>query len=255
MSFDPATGLYNDEARWYSTAVSTFISRDPMAADINLYRYCGNNPVILVDPTGLWDLVKDVKTCTITLEMSWYMKWEGTWTAAQKATWENAINGIINRSFGSRTIAARALRSGALYCGCCPTSKLEVNVKFYDHWWNFGCDYVVTVHSGDIRSYVSSSTGYAEFSQSDITSSTYTHSVTGAAYTQPTIAHEFGHMIALNHPGYGLPGVVPNSRPEYEADAAALMGLGNQMRDAYWEPILQRLREQTGTFCEWTLGK
>jgi hypothetical protein len=28
-------------------------SRDPIAADQNLYRYCGDNPVIYVDPTGL----------------------------------------------------------------------------------------------------------------------------------------------------------------------------------------------------------
>ena len=33
MVLDPATGLYNDEARWYSTAISTFISRDPAQAD------------------------------------------------------------------------------------------------------------------------------------------------------------------------------------------------------------------------------
>ena len=57
MVVDPVTGLYYDEARWYSTAVSTFISRDPMAADINLYRYCTNNPVLYVDPTGLWKYV------------------------------------------------------------------------------------------------------------------------------------------------------------------------------------------------------
>ena len=53
MVFDPVTGLYYDEARWYSTAVSTFISRDPAQADPNTYRYCGNNPVIHVDPSGL----------------------------------------------------------------------------------------------------------------------------------------------------------------------------------------------------------
>jgi RHS repeat-associated protein len=55
MSFDPATGLYNDEARWYSTAVSTFISRDPMglAAGMNLYRYCDNRPTDATDPSGL----------------------------------------------------------------------------------------------------------------------------------------------------------------------------------------------------------
>jgi len=52
MSFDSATGLYYDEARWYSTAVSTFISRDPAQADENLYRYCGNEPIRHTDPTG-----------------------------------------------------------------------------------------------------------------------------------------------------------------------------------------------------------
>ena len=54
MVLDPATGLYNDEARWYSTAVSTFISRDPAQADLNSYRYCGNIPTEATDPTGLW---------------------------------------------------------------------------------------------------------------------------------------------------------------------------------------------------------
>ena len=52
MVFDPNTGLYNDEARWYSTAVSTFISRDPAMADENLYRYCENEPTDGTDPSG-----------------------------------------------------------------------------------------------------------------------------------------------------------------------------------------------------------
>ena len=55
MVLDPTTGLYYDEARWYSTAVSTFISRDPSglaAGDANLYRYCGNAPTDGIDPSG-----------------------------------------------------------------------------------------------------------------------------------------------------------------------------------------------------------
>jgi len=52
MVLDPVTGLYNDEARWYSTAVSTFISRDPAQADLNTYRYCGNMPTQAIDPSG-----------------------------------------------------------------------------------------------------------------------------------------------------------------------------------------------------------
>ncbi len=53
---NPTTGLYYDEARWYSTAVSTFISRDPARADENLYRYCGNAPTQATDPSGLDDI-------------------------------------------------------------------------------------------------------------------------------------------------------------------------------------------------------
>ncbi len=52
MSFDPATGLYNDEARWYSTATSGFVSRDPAQSTSNLYCYCGDEPVDRVHPNG-----------------------------------------------------------------------------------------------------------------------------------------------------------------------------------------------------------
>ena len=52
MVLDPVTGLYYDEARWYSTAVSTFISRDPAQADLDTYRYCGNMPTQATDPSG-----------------------------------------------------------------------------------------------------------------------------------------------------------------------------------------------------------
>jgi RHS repeat-associated protein len=56
MVLDPRTGLFYDEHRWYDASVSTFVSQDPLGfggGDCNLYRYCGNDPVILVDPTGL----------------------------------------------------------------------------------------------------------------------------------------------------------------------------------------------------------
>ena len=51
--YDPSTALQNNGVRWYELATHTWINEDPAAADENLYRYCGNNPVIYVDPSGL----------------------------------------------------------------------------------------------------------------------------------------------------------------------------------------------------------
>ncbi|MEN6405924.1 MAG: RHS repeat-associated core domain-containing protein [Thermoguttaceae bacterium] len=56
--FDTETRLYQVRNRFYDPSLSTWINRDPAAADINLYRYCGNNPINATDPTGLWG--KDV---------------------------------------------------------------------------------------------------------------------------------------------------------------------------------------------------
>ena len=62
--FDEETGLYYLQTRYYDPEVGRFISRDSIEyADpeiicgLNLYAYCGNNPVMNVDPMGnaWWD--------------------------------------------------------------------------------------------------------------------------------------------------------------------------------------------------------
>jgi RHS repeat-associated protein len=56
---DDETGLYFYGARYYNPAVGRFITPDPTIQhpgdpqDLNRYSYCRNNPVNLVDPTGL----------------------------------------------------------------------------------------------------------------------------------------------------------------------------------------------------------
>ena len=43
-------------ARYYNPALGRFISRDPTGyagSGINLYAYCGDNPLVYTDPTGL----------------------------------------------------------------------------------------------------------------------------------------------------------------------------------------------------------
>jgi len=48
-----ATGLYYNRARYYDPGLERFINRDPIAADINLYAYCDDNPLDATDPLGL----------------------------------------------------------------------------------------------------------------------------------------------------------------------------------------------------------
>lgn len=53
---DEETGLYYNRHRYYDSALGRYISRDPVSylGGLNLYCYCGNNPVNEADPLGLW---------------------------------------------------------------------------------------------------------------------------------------------------------------------------------------------------------
>jgi RHS repeat-associated protein len=56
--FDNATGLQNNNARWYEAITGRWLSEDPSkfkAGDANLNRYVGNSPMNRRDPTGLDD--------------------------------------------------------------------------------------------------------------------------------------------------------------------------------------------------------
>jgi RHS repeat-associated protein len=50
---DALTGLYYNRARWYNPSLGTFVTKDPIAADSNTYRYAGGNPVDSTDPSGM----------------------------------------------------------------------------------------------------------------------------------------------------------------------------------------------------------
>ncbi len=62
--FDDETGLYHFQARYYDPVHGVFISRDPIGiwGDPhnlgNAYAYAGNDPLNVLDPTGMWGLKK-----------------------------------------------------------------------------------------------------------------------------------------------------------------------------------------------------
>jgi RHS repeat-associated protein len=53
--YDPDTGLVHFGARWYDPVTGRWISKDPilLAGGLNLYVFCGNDPVNFSDPWGL----------------------------------------------------------------------------------------------------------------------------------------------------------------------------------------------------------
>jgi RHS repeat-associated protein len=51
--FDNETGSVYLRARYYSPITGRFATEDPVRDGANWYAYCGNNPISLVDPSGL----------------------------------------------------------------------------------------------------------------------------------------------------------------------------------------------------------
>ena len=61
--YDPQTGLYYYDARWFDPFTNQFISEDPIgfaAGDTNLRRYVGNSNPNATDPSGLDDVKFDI---------------------------------------------------------------------------------------------------------------------------------------------------------------------------------------------------
>ena len=82
---DSETSLYYYRARYYSYKLGRFLQTDPVGyeAGINLYAYCGNNPVLYIDPSGLvWVITRPVRKWGITWGRHGYFKFDDCSTAS-----------------------------------------------------------------------------------------------------------------------------------------------------------------------------
>ncbi|NUQ61480.1 MAG: RHS repeat-associated core domain-containing protein [Pirellulales bacterium] len=91
--FDGETGNFIARHRYYSIALATWLSRDPVEADQNLYRYCGDNPLLHTDPSGLAVVQLAPGTCVYVYDFvryertpgsHWYSPWWSKWRCVWK---------------------------------------------------------------------------------------------------------------------------------------------------------------------------
>ena len=56
METDEEHGLHCHRNRYFSSALSRWISSDPIGAagGLNLYHYCAGNPIVRIDPNGMF---------------------------------------------------------------------------------------------------------------------------------------------------------------------------------------------------------
>ncbi|MEK7414451.1 MAG: RHS repeat-associated core domain-containing protein, partial [Planctomycetota bacterium] len=101
--FDPTLGLYDMRARDYDSTLGRFLQRDPIGqfGGINLYAYCGSNPVNFIDPLGLnrtpfslWDTFGDLVDAGVSL-----------WLGAQEAAM-NFVASAIQAAVGVAVMTA-----------------------------------------------------------------------------------------------------------------------------------------------------
>ncbi|MBN1699212.1 MAG: RHS repeat-associated core domain-containing protein [Spirochaetales bacterium] len=63
QEFDGGTGLYYYDARYYDPMLGRFVQPDMVLDGLNRYAYCKNDPVVYIDPLGMFGSHTTQKDC------------------------------------------------------------------------------------------------------------------------------------------------------------------------------------------------
>lgn len=227
-----------------------------------MYGFLSNNAVGEVDPLGLYSFSIDDKNCAINLDFKLQLFFESgltdssgkkiygrKWDDASKIQYAEDIKRVIEQSWNSSSL--RIYPKGPNCCSCGdkglrPVVKVQTQIEGF-MWDDVEASVVRNYESEDFRSFVQGS--YAALSVNDVNERTF------QGMKRFTAAHEFGHMIGLQHPSHGLPGVEPGSHGEYmERNAEShqrrwgkmsnsIMGGGMELRKEHFQQWVDALNK------------
>jgi RHS repeat-associated protein len=255
---------WTGRARYHLAEIARWLGEDPLgfeAGDANLYRYVGNQVTLAVDANGL--KFQPVKANKLVLQVQVQFKFNGEWTKMRMDRFRRQYTQEVEKIWNEHPFQLVSANPK------CKPIKPEIKIDSVNAIADPAHGYVVDVKAGDgggvkAHTFILRKLSFVTESDAAVVNYQFASSKGSKGKTsQNTLAHEFGHLLGLRHPGAKIPndyddplrtgtikeepGTNPNdNRPAaYDYDPYALMGLGNEMRGSYfvqWREHLNKIQ-------------